>query len=252
MTQAAIAVEVTENRKTGPVSSTYVSQHSCPGSCPLRGQGCYAEAGPVGYVTRRLNASEVVRADTIAREEAEAIDSLSSWRPLRLHVVGDCRTRASARIVSAAADRYAARFFQRMKEMVFRATRTHLMAERWKYEKIVWTYTHAWRNVERSDWGGVSVLASCETAAQAEEATERGYAVALIVEDYEQEAAYPLEGTSLKVVPCPYQTRGTPCDQCRLCWDDLRLIRDRVLIGFRAHGAGKNRVLQQLNHEENS
>ncbi len=45
MTTAAIAVETSENAKTGAVIATYVSQDSCPSSCPLRGAGCYAE-GP--------------------------------------------------------------------------------------------------------------------------------------------------------------------------------------------------------------
>jgi hypothetical protein len=222
-TVAVIAVETTENRKTGPVSVTHVSQASCPRSCPLFDNGCYAEVGPQGFITSRLNDSDVTRSDVIACQEAEAIDGLTGDRPLRLHVVGDCRTPAAARIVSAACERYTRRGGQ-----------------------VAWTYTHAWRDVERTDWGSVSVLASCETTAQAEESSARGYAVALIVPQFAQDGAYDLAGTSLRVIPCPYQTRGVQCRDCRLCWDSERLHREGLCVGFAAHGSRKNSVLEVL------
>jgi hypothetical protein len=154
----------------------------------------------------------------LARAEARAIDALTGDRPLRLHVVGDCRTRTAARIVAQAAERY-----------------------RRRAGRPVWTYTHAWRAVPRADWGCVSVLASCETPAQAAEAMEAGYAVALLVADFPSEAAFAHAG--LRVIPCPEQTRGTTCRDCRLCWDDRRLHAAGLVIGFRAHGQGRRHAL---------
>src|SRR5207248_895946 len=94
------------NAKLGAVSATYASQASCPPSCPWFKQGCYAESGPTGFTTRRLNRSDVRGAVRIAREEARAIDALTGDRLLRLHVVGDARTKAAARVLGAAAQRY--------------------------------------------------------------------------------------------------------------------------------------------------
>jgi hypothetical protein len=37
-----------ENRKTGPIPTAYVARESCPSSCPLLGNGCYAETGNIG------------------------------------------------------------------------------------------------------------------------------------------------------------------------------------------------------------
>jgi hypothetical protein len=84
-------------------------------------------------------------------------------RPLRLHTVGDCRTDEAARIVAAAAERYMD-----------------------AGGGPVWTYTHAWRLVDRASWGRVSVLASCETPEQVELARARGYATAIVVDEFDR------------------------------------------------------------------
>lgn len=223
---AAIAVENSKNAKLGATSATYASQASCPGSCPLQGAGCYAEYGPLGYQTARLNRSPITDPMTIALEEAAAIDRLSGDRLLRLHVVGDCPTPASAQIVTAACRAYAQRGMQP------------------RHGKKVWSYTHAWRDVARKDWGQVSILASCETPAQVRRAMRKGYAAALIVPEFASDKLYSLGG--LKILPCPWQTRGVQCYTCRLCLDDTRLRKARIVIGFQAHGARKNVVRQTL------
>ena len=38
---------ISHNRKTGPIPVSTTSKSSCPGSCPLRGNGCYAENYPL-------------------------------------------------------------------------------------------------------------------------------------------------------------------------------------------------------------
>ena len=146
---AVIVKETTENRKLGPVSATYASQWTCPRTCPWLHAGCYAESGPAGYVTHRLNGSNTRNALTIARQEARLIDGLTGDRHLRLHVVGDARTDSSARVLADASKRYMRRGGH-----------------------TVWTYTHAWSTVKRSSWGRVSVLASVESTADVRAAKE--------------------------------------------------------------------------------
>jgi hypothetical protein len=220
-------VEVTDNAKTGHVSATYASQSSCPSSCPFRRRGCYAEYGPLGMTTTRLNASGEEDPEAIARQEAFAIDRLTGDHPLRLHVVGDCLSAGAARILAAAVARYRKRGPFRRKNHV-------------------WTYTHAWRKVARKAWGEVSVLASVENAADAAVAHRKGYAVAVVVPEFPTERAFPLEGTSLHVIPCPWQTRGVQCRDCRLCWDDQRLHKSGLCIGFTPHGQGKKAIAQTM------
>jgi hypothetical protein len=234
--KAATAVERSDNPKLGAgrCSATYVAQHSCPKSCPFFGKGCYAESGPMLWSTRRLNKSTITDPVRIARQEARAIDGLTGKRPLRLHVVGDSKTRRGTRLLAAAAGRYTERGGGR-----------------------VWTYTHAWRKVPRTDWGTVSVLASCETARDVRTAHRAGYAAALVVAAHRAGyaaalvvAAHPADGRAhaldgakgFKVIPCPNQTRGVTCADCKLCFDSDRLHANKLVIGFSAHGGGAGKV----------
>ena len=151
----ASALEVSANRKLGPVLATFVSQVSCPEECPWYDDGklgspCYANNGYLGFITAKLNKGQGNHLDA-AREEAELIRGLSGEHTLRLHVVGDCKEKLAAEMVSSAADEYRARRGQ-----------------------LVWTYTRAWQNIPRKSWGGVSVLASCENARAGPAGREHG------------------------------------------------------------------------------
>jgi len=204
-----VTVKASKNAKIGEAAATYAAQQTCPSACPLRNAGCYAESGNVRYVTQRLNRTRA-RPLTIAREEARQIDALPGDRPLRVHVVGDCPTDASARLVSAAMERY--------------TQRSGMPA---------WTYTHAWRDVKRASWGNASVLASCESTADVRKAQRKGYATAIVIDG---------EGpTDTRIVKCPAQTHSdVTCASCRLCMDAPRLHAGRISIAFQVHGAGKN------------
>lgn len=221
----AIAKARSGNRKIGEAATTYAAQTSCPTDCVFfDGGGCYAENGQLGkFVTEPLNAA--ARASVhdeldVALDEAEAIASLEIilGRPLRLHTVGDCASETAARIVAGAAARYMA-----------------------AGGGPVWTYTHAWRVVPREAWGRVSVLASCETAADVQLARARGYATAVVVEEFGTSRRYEDERTQLDLLPCPAQTRDVPCSSCRLCFNDRRLRQAGYSIGFAIHGTAVGR-----------
>lgn len=258
----AIAVPTSNNAKIGACATTYAAQTSCPSACVFKdGGGCYAENGRLASaVTIPLNGAAALAgaaAIDVALEEAAAIDALYGstieGRPLRLHTVGDCSTDETARIVSAAAERYMERG-----------------------GGPVWTYTHAWREVARESWGIVSVLASCETAEDCSAAAARGYAPSIVVEEFASDRLYDLlaeescrtasvsRGTSRRntgstqsalrltgqrpgtegapvtralILPCPAQTRANvSCASCRLCMNDSALLERGYAIGFAVHG----------------
>jgi hypothetical protein len=204
----------TVNRKTGDIYVTHASQWSCPPDCPFMDSGCYGEHGMQWFHTRRINNSKERRPVDIARVEAAEIDALKPMGlPLRLHVVGDCRTDAAARTVGEACERYIGRG-----------------------GGPVWTYTHAWHHVRRDSWGNaLSVLASVESDSGCARAVHRGYGVMRVV------AASP---PALELgVWCPQQSgKVESCADCLLCARP-NLRKPIVVV---AHGSGQRKIRASL------
>lgn len=223
-----LAMPRTMASKLGDAAATYAARQTCPDACPFKaGGGCYAE-----YDNPRTHWDRVTRGAAglsplqVARNEAKAIDRLPGDRPLRLHVAGDSTTRAGTRAIAAACGRYLDRGHPPVRPAA------------------VWAYTHSWQTVPRSDWGRVSILASCETSEGVRAAWGRGYAAAVAVPQFASDKAYDLGG--VRVVPCPAQTRGVVCTDCGLCFDDRRLLERRLAIGFEVHGSGKAKAAETL------
>lgn len=206
------------------VDATYVSiQASCPKSCPLMGEGCYAQLGNVGIYSHRLDEEATgMSALEAARSEAAVIDSaykggpVPSGRPLRLHVAGDSRTLAGTRLINNA-------------------------VVRWKKRGggDCWSYTHVWQTVPRQTWSNVSILASVSNTAEVPEARKQGYAPAIVVDTHPSDKAYTLEGSDVKWIPCPAQTREVGCSDCKLCFNADRLYDGNFGIAFSVHGVRK-------------
>jgi hypothetical protein len=214
------------------VDATYVSiKASCPSSCNLKDQGCYAQLGNVGIHIHRMDKeAEGMSALQIARAEAKAIDSsykggsIPKNRDLRLHVAGESRTVTGTKIINKAVGR-------------------------WKNRggNDCWSYTHAWRNVPREEWSNVSVLASVDSISDVEDARQQGYAPAIVVSEFTNAKAFKMKGSSTKWIPCPAQTKEVPCTDCRLCFNADRLYKGNFGIAFAAHGIKKNEVKRRLN-----
>lgn len=224
----ATLVLASKNAKIGDVSATYASiDGSCPSDCAHRDSGCYAQLGNVGIHVNRLDkanqkvsgkrsrqdARAVARAE--AREIKAAIADGLDTRPLRVHVAGDCRTPSAAREIASA-------------------------VEGWS--KPVWSYTHAWKAVDRENWGRVSVLASVDRAEDMPLAFERGYAPAIVTESHPADGKAYTRADGVKVIPCPNQTRDVTCVQCGLCMNAGKLHAMRAAIAFAAHGVAKKRL----------
>jgi len=201
----AIAIEKSGNAKLGAMSTTYASFHSCPTTCKFyQSKSCYGMHSFTGIIMRRF-CSTPATPEKIAEEEAAAISRLTGKLPLRIHTAGDCSTKDAASLVSNACEGYTL-----------------------KHGQTAYTYTHAWRGVPREAWGNVSVLASCETVKDTEEASKLGYATSIVLPDFD---------TTPKVIKCPKQL-GTSesCAACGLCMNDEHLKKHALTIAFKAHG----------------
>lgn len=210
-----LAVNASENSKTGLCSATYVSGKTCPDSCPFKRNGCYGEVGHVGIVARRVSRSGVEDGDTIGKMEAAAIDCLSAHLDLRLHVYGEFANEAHVEFVDEAVRRYKERA-----AVIGKTVRA-------------WTYTHRWREIDSWHFSHISALASVESFADAEQAFSEGYAPALSMTEFQSERLYQPRGASFKIMPCPAQTKGRKCVDCRMCFDSSALKAKLIAIGFR-------------------
>lgn len=213
------------------VDATYAAiKQTCPDTCSLKNEGCYAQTSFVGMINTRMEreAGEETPLQ-VARAEANAIDNsynggkVPAGRAMRLHVAGDSRTVTGTRVINKAVGR-------------------------WKNRGggDCWSYTHAWRHVPRSEWSNVSILASVADTSEVEEAKEQGYAPAIVVGEHPSDKAYALAGSDIKWIPCPAQTREVGCSDCRLCFNADRLFNGGFGIAFAAHGVKKNNVKRRL------
>lgn len=173
----------------------------------------------------RVNAAAVgMTALRVTEAEAEAVDG--AWtrgvpqdgarggRDLRLHVGGEVSDVFGADLLASAADRFRSRG-----------------------GGAVWTFTHQWEHgVDREAWGPISVLASIQDVATENAAAAMGYVPAIVLPRFPAAKAFRLRGSSRRWVPCPAETRGTTCVECRLCLDDDRLRDHHIGIAFAPHG----------------
>lgn len=213
------------------VDATYVSiKASCPKDCPLMGEGCYAQLSYVGMTSRRLDEeADGFSPLQAARAEAKVIDNayqgvkFPAGRDMRLHVAGDSRTIAGSRLINNAVGRWKARG-----------------------GGDCWSYTHAWKQVHRKEWDNVSMLASVSNVDEAYECWAQGYAPAIVVEEHPSDKAYLLDRSDTKWIPCPAQTRGVGCSDCRLCFNADRLREGNFGIAFAVHGVKKDSLKKRL------
>lgn len=207
------------NRKTGPITTTSRSQDSCPNACPFMGNGCYAEYGPGGGVfglTRRYGTEEE-RAEVLTVADVAKADGLVRW-----NVSGD--------VMNADGETLDTDYLGWIREVAeARPDVSHIL------------YTHGWRAGD-ADAFPFPVNASCETEAETEEASARGYLPVLTV-GTEEDVPTDRNADGRNYVVCPAITReDVTCDTCRMCARGDTGTRPRPVVVFLAHGAGKRKA----------
>lgn len=214
--------------KNEKVDCTYVPiEQTCPNSCPMKkDKSCYASVGYVGIHEKRTSEkSDDLTALDIAKEEAaeiiKNIDSKSKF--LRLHISGDSSTKTGTKILAKAANKWIG-----------------------NSNRIVWTYTHAWKKIPKDYWGKISVLASVDNTYEAKQAFYSKYTPAIIVDKFEGKKAFIKD--DVKFIPCPAQTHDNiSCASCKLCLNSDKLFALKTGIAFEAHGATKTKIKKRLN-----
>jgi hypothetical protein len=205
--------KVSSNSKTGKIPVTVSNRGTCPPSCPLLKNGCYAES----YYTQ-LHWDKVTNAErgTNWNEFINSIKSLPKRVLWRHNVSGDLV--GSNDVIDAPA---LAQLVQANKN------------------KSGFTYTHYPMDnsnniqaVKMANNGGFTVNLSANNIEQADQYKTLGIAPVVVVvgEDCDK---VTFTANNNKIVVCPAQTSDkVTCSSCGLC---QKSDRDYI-IGFRVHG----------------
>ncbi len=216
-----LVVMGTRNSKLGGGATTYRTQGSCPTTCPLMGKGCYAR-GRIFGIPERYGAED--------DGEYATVRALADKRGKGLPMGGLFRANVSGDLLDD----------QGSLDTAYADALSHVATER--PDADVFTYTHAWRTLTPDVAPGVTVNASCESAAAIEDAVSAGWPTTVV----DPGGADTLIGQTIggrKVVQCPQQTKGLTCEQCRLCARPNR----KSTVAFVVHGGGKAIAARQVN-----
>jgi hypothetical protein len=210
---------VSSNAKTGPIPVTTTSEETCPTSCPLKRNGCYADAGPLALFWRKVTEKRAGLAWSDAMDKIAALPKGTLWRH---NQAGDLPGEGDA------IDGFA------MIELV-RANKG----------KRGFTYTHkpmnSARNIEAvraANQEGFTVNLSADNLAEADKLADMAIGPIVVVLPAEQtRATVTPKGRKVAICPATVSDNVT-CADCGLC----ALVNRKAIIGFPAHGASKRKA----------
>ena len=212
------------NKKTGKIAVSTTSQDSCPLTCELKGNGCYASTGPLKLHWNRV--SEGPWADkprgTDLMSFCDSLRSLPGGSLFRHNQAGDLPH------VNGLINAHAL-------ELI-----TDACAER---KLIAWTYTHHkvdnMNNVimlKRSNKVGLTVNVSAHSQQHAADCHKQGLPSVCIVPRGETRKNWEHDG--VKFLVCPAQTSKKTCSDCKLC----AIPNRSCVVAFKAHGTQAKKV----------
>jgi hypothetical protein len=220
-----LCVAESKSAKLRGMAITYSPRATCPTSCPLRANGCYAEVGNVGLQWRRCESGESGRPWAEHLQELERLDAPR----VRLNVAGDLPGAgdeidpARLRLLAAAATAGA---------------------------RQAWTYTH--KPAGPANLGamraaaalGLVVNLSADTLEDADALAETGLPVTVVVGvDAPKDLRTP---AGRRVLICPAQLdqgERITCGNCGGAGTALCARQERdFVVGFRAHGSARRKA----------
>jgi hypothetical protein len=217
MTRAHITIE-SKNQKTGPIPVTTTGADTCPDACPLKKNGCYADAGPLGLHWRAVSDG---RRGISWDELCETIAALPDNQLWRHNQAGDLPGHGDAIDPAELGELVRANIGRRG------FTYTHKPATP---ENLKWI-------AAANEWGFTVNLSANDLAhADALADTGAGPVVTLLPADIRENTVTP---AGRRVVICPAETRDdVTCASCQLCSRANR----KTIVGFPAHGPSQKRA----------
>lgn len=195
------------NRKTGPIPTTRSPNTTCPDSCGLKGNGCYAENAPLVWAWDK-DADRGISWDELLMK-IRKIPAGSLWRH---NEAGDLDFETLDSLVRANSGRRG------------------------------FTYTHhspiqsprRLTDLRSANANGFTINVSADNVLIADNYVALGLPTVVVLSQKAENVSYTPNGN--KIVACPAEKSDkVTCATCGLCY-----LADRsYIIGFRAHGTRK-------------
>lgn len=213
--------KVAVNDRLGKIPTVTVSSDTCPLACPFKGgNGCYAEYNPIGLGGHWSKVSAGLRGGAFAEliEHVENLPENTLWRYGQagdLPGKGDILNKPNLALL-AKANNGKKGFAYTHKPLVLKQDRDA---------------------VKKANDSGFTINLSADNLTMADQKAGWQIGPAVVtVPDFGTMPKYTPEGR--KLVPCPKQTHGITCRDCKLCAIPSR----KSIIAFEAHGNGKAKV----------
>ena len=218
----ASLTKVSSNVKTGPIPVSCSSKAFCPDSCQLKGNGCYAEFGPVAIHWRKITLGERGKDFTAFCEDIAGLPRKQLWRH---NVAGDLPS--DGKCIDSA-----------LMEKLVKANNG----------RRGFTYTHHDMSLESNRQeivkaidNGFTINLSANTLEDADKLKNLDIApvVCLLPADHTKKTYKTLQGHT--IITCPAaldNSNKITCNTCQFCQKADR----KVIIGFPVHGTYKKKA----------
>ena len=203
------------NAKTGPIPVSTSSSSTCPKACGLKGNGCYAEAGPLRVHWNAIDNG--TRGGTLDEfcDQIKALPKFQLWRwaqagdlPGNGHLIDE---KALQKLVKANKGRKGFGY-------------THYNPGRSHNANMI-----AYANAE-----GFTLNLSAETLDQADEFYDMGVGPVVVILPADQTESLKTP-KGVPVIVCPASLGKTTCALCAICANSERM----AIVGFPAHSSRK-------------
>jgi hypothetical protein len=215
------------NTKTGPIPVSTSSAETCPSAavCPFKGNGCYAERGPLALHWRAVTEGTRGLPWHGFLQTIRALPAGQLWRHNQAGDLWAPSTAAGRRALAELVD-------------ANRGRRGFTYSHHKRTPATVQAFKAATAH-------GFTVNASCHSEGEADAAMADGLRAVFVVPADDARNAWETAGGNRAVV-CPAQRfEGMTCERCQLC----AARPSHVAIVFRAHGTGRKaaeRALQEM------
>ena len=211
-------VDVSGNEKTGPIAVTTTEKASCPPSCPFKDNGCYYSTGRGNIHWIKLNDKGIT-----LKELCGKISNLLPNKLWRHDVAGDFSLKKSERVDNRA---------------IVAITKANKGRKGFTYTHCKPGVGNNAKLIKYANDQGFTVNMSANNLRQADEYSALNIGP-VVVALPEEQTETPVTPQGRRVVICPNNNnKKIQCIDCQLC----QKVNRSIIIGFPAHGIGKNKV----------